>query len=130
MRDLIKEIKNSWPFQLVCVALVFALLTGYKCVENDFCDSDPLYGGCSSSCEYSISAGSVFGKTMGFSLVLVFGLMIGEGQLKRKLEKEINETFSDYENSFYYKEKVNKKDILSSIKSSILHIINKNRDYK
>lgn len=68
--------------------LVGALIIGYylnrtNCVSDPMCDPDPLYGGCSTTCENgSLTQWGL--RSFGAYVLLYIGSFIGEEQLKDK----------------------------------------------
>lgn len=78
--------KNISKLQItfIIISLVLGLILNRKnCIQDLYCDPDPLYGGCSSSCE----SRDLFGwltKSFGLLILLNFGSILHTLSLKER----------------------------------------------
>ncbi len=91
-----KSFQAQSTFIVVAIVLGF-ILNMSNCVSDDTCEPDPLYGGCSSSCEYG-NFSQWISKSFGLWILLNIGSYIGFENLKKK---EKLKEFLDKENLKY-----------------------------
>lgn len=77
-----KFLSNQQVFIIGAIVLGF-FLNQTNCVPDPFCDPDPLYGGCSSSCEFGTTT-QWLTKSFGMWVLLNIGAFIGKENLKKK----------------------------------------------
>ena len=83
-----EEIKRDIQYSLVILALVVAFFLNRDCTPDPYCDPDPMYGGCSSTCEYG-SWTSYFGRACGvWFLANVVYVVAGQNLKDRKNLKQ------------------------------------------
>jgi hypothetical protein len=68
---------------IIGAIIIGLLLNATNCVSDDNCDPDPLYGGCSSSCDYG-NASQWATKSFGVWVLLNLGGFLGMESLKKK----------------------------------------------
>ncbi len=73
---------NQQLFIISAIILGFFLNQSH-CTPDPFCDPDPLYGGCSNSCEFG-TATQWLTKSIGMWVLLNIGAFIGKENLKKK----------------------------------------------
>jgi len=77
-----KFFSNQQLFIILAIILGF-FLNQSNCAPDPFCDPDPLYGGCSNSCEFG-TATQWLTKSIGIWVLLNIGAFIGKENLKKK----------------------------------------------
>ena len=85
----LQKIDLKFQFTLLFGAIIFGFLFNRSCVENNFCDSDPIYGtSCSVCTNGSFSDGAY--KVLESYLLFNTGAYLKESQIKEELTKEFN----------------------------------------
>jgi len=68
---------------IVGAIIIGLLLNKTNCTPDPYCDPDPLYGGCSESCDYGTTIQWAT-KSFGIWVILNLGAFIGIQNLKKK----------------------------------------------
>lgn len=68
---------------LIVAIIVGFLLNRTNCTSDPDCDPDPIYGGCSTSCDYGTSY-QWFTKSFGIWILLNFGSFLERENLKHR----------------------------------------------
>lgn len=73
---------SQWVF--IVIAIVIGIFLNQKnCISDELCDPDPVYGGCSSNCEFG-TASEWLWKSLGVWLLMNVGFIIGKENLKKQ----------------------------------------------
>lgn len=86
MRKILNK-TNKKSFYLLLLCLVISFFLNRSCVPDEFCDPDPVYGGCHDICSYdNFSFLKFFANTFG---LFVFGSLSG-AILNKEHKEEIS----------------------------------------
>lgn len=92
-----KKFFNRQSSFIIGAIIVGFLLNRSNCTPDPYCDPDPLYGGCSSSCNYGTTTQWAL-KSLGIWVLLNVGSILGRENLKNK---ENLKEFLDHEGLKY-----------------------------
>lgn len=108
---------------IIGAIIIGLLLNATNCVTDETCDPDPVYGGCSSSCDYgNITQWAT--KSFGVWVLLNLGTFLGMENLKKKenlkefLDKEgLRYTVREIDNEWKTEEQKSNEEVNRLINS-------------
>lgn len=77
-----KFLGSHQSFLIVALVIAF-IINNTNCIKDNSCDPDPLYGGCSGSCEWA-GWEKWLGKSAGLFFLLELGSFLGQENLRDK----------------------------------------------
>lgn len=120
-----KFFSNQQVFIILAI-IIGLFLNQRNCTPDPFCDPDPLYGGCSSNCEFGTTT-QWLAKSFGMWVLLNLGAFIGKENLKKKEnlkdfldQEDLKTTVRSIDEEWRVKDKESEEEfqkLLKSIKS-------------